>query len=206
MSIFLLEHHPLTSEMISMIIHRIQPELKVSVAKSFKQLLGLVEKNEPPAFVLIEPQSTGCLGGLSISHVAKLLPDSKIVIITDSTLHAPTNDYTEYGAQHIIEKTADLKTIALELKKIISPKDIKTELAIDQFEIKRLSRRHRQLIDLLEQGLSNKEIALHLNLSENTIKIHFHRLYKILNVNSRLQALRIAKQNGWISRDNYLIS
>lgn len=63
--------------------------------------------------------------------------------------------------------------------------------------ILKISKRHRQLINFLDQGLSNQEISHKLGLSENTIKVHFHRLFKILNVNNRLQLLNFARSNGW---------
>lgn len=49
-----------------------------------------------------------------------------------------------------------------------------------------LTRREQQLIPLIEQGLSNKEIANHLNLSEQTVKNHVHRILRKVGVPDRL--------------------
>lgn len=54
----------------------------------------------------------------------------------------------------------------------------------------KLTKRQKQLMSMLEQGLSNPEIAAQLALSEHTIKVHFGRLFKRINVKSRGQALR----------------
>jgi DNA-binding NarL/FixJ family response regulator len=49
-----------------------------------------------------------------------------------------------------------------------------------------LTRREQQLIPLIGRGLTNKEIASHLNLSEQTIKNHVHRILHKVGVENRL--------------------
>lgn len=60
-----------------------------------------------------------------------------------------------------------------------------------------LSRRERELVVLIAQGLKNKEISEHLALSENTVKVYVSKLFRKLGVNSRLEiaiyALRAAR-------------
>ncbi len=50
----------------------------------------------------------------------------------------------------------------------------------------RLTRREQQLIPLIERGLSNKEIAGHFHLSEQTVKNHVHRILRKTGVSDRL--------------------
>lgn len=50
-----------------------------------------------------------------------------------------------------------------------------------------LTRREQQLIPLIERGLSNKEIANHLKLSEQTVKNHVHRILRKTGVSDRLR-------------------
>lgn len=52
-----------------------------------------------------------------------------------------------------------------------------------------LTRREQQLIPLIGRGLTNKEIASHLNLSEQTIKNHIHRIIHKVGVDDRLGAV-----------------
>lgn len=49
-----------------------------------------------------------------------------------------------------------------------------------------LTRREQQLIPLIERGLSNKEIAAHFHLSEQTVKNHVHRILKKTGASDRL--------------------
>ena len=49
-----------------------------------------------------------------------------------------------------------------------------------------LTRREQQLIPLIERGMTNKEIANNLNLSEQTVKNHIHRILRKVGVDDRL--------------------
>lgn len=54
----------------------------------------------------------------------------------------------------------------------------------------RVSKRGVQLLELLEKGLSNKEIANQIGITEHTVKVHLWRLYLLAGVNSRTQAVK----------------
>jgi DNA-binding NarL/FixJ family response regulator len=60
----------------------------------------------------------------------------------------------------------------------------------------KMSKRQKQLIIMLDQGLSNRDIASQLDISEHTVKVHLWRLFRRLGVNSRTQALHFARENG----------
>jgi two-component system, NarL family, response regulator DevR len=57
----------------------------------------------------------------------------------------------------------------------------------------RLTRRERQLVPLIGQGLTNKEIASQLNLSEKTVKNHIHRILQRMGVMDRYAAAEMAR-------------
>jgi DNA-binding NarL/FixJ family response regulator len=59
-----------------------------------------------------------------------------------------------------------------------------------------LSARERQLVELLPEGLRNKEIAARLSLTEGTVKVYFSRLFKKMGVNGRYQ-LALGSMRGW---------
>src|SRR5262249_46862921 len=56
-----------------------------------------------------------------------------------------------------------------------------------------LSRREREILRLVEGGLSNVEIAHKLIIEANTVKSHLHRIYQRLSVSTRYQAVMHAK-------------
>ena len=62
-----------------------------------------------------------------------------------------------------------------------------------------LSRREQQLVKMVGQGLTNKEIAAQLNLSEQTVKNHLHRMLRKMGVRSRLQVVTTCRDHGFLS-------
>jgi DNA-binding NarL/FixJ family response regulator len=59
-----------------------------------------------------------------------------------------------------------------------------------------LSRREQQLVGLIEQGLTNKEIASRLNLSEQTVKNHVHRMLRKVGAPDRLSIVEVCRNEG----------
>jgi DNA-binding CsgD family transcriptional regulator len=59
--------------------------------------------------------------------------------------------------------------------------------------------REHEILNLIAAGLSNREIAEKLFVSENTVKTHSSRLFEKLNARRRTQAVQIAKQAGLIA-------
>ena len=55
-----------------------------------------------------------------------------------------------------------------------------------------LTRRQQELVPLIARGLTNKEIASHLNLSEQTIKNHIHRMLRKVGADDRTEVVEIA--------------
>ena len=61
-----------------------------------------------------------------------------------------------------------------------------------------ITRRELEILELIAKGLSNREIAEQLFVSENTVKTHSSRLFDKLDVKRRTQAVQTAKEMGLI--------
>jgi DNA-binding NarL/FixJ family response regulator len=59
-----------------------------------------------------------------------------------------------------------------------------------------LSRREQQLVGLIQQGLTNKEMASQLNLSEQTVKNHVHRMLRKVGAPDRLSIVEACRNEG----------
>jgi len=59
-----------------------------------------------------------------------------------------------------------------------------------------LTRRQQQLVPLIAQGLTNKEIAMRLNLSEQTVKNHIHRMLQRVGADDRLAVVEMVREQG----------
>jgi len=60
-----------------------------------------------------------------------------------------------------------------------------------------LTRREQQLIPLLPRGLTNKEIANHFSLSEQTVKNHLYRMKRKIGAHGRLEIVDVCRQHGF---------
>jgi DNA-binding NarL/FixJ family response regulator len=63
-----------------------------------------------------------------------------------------------------------------------------------------LTPRELQVVSLVADGLSNKQIARRLSLSLYTVKNHVHNVVEKLQVESRFKAVEYARQRGWLER------
>ncbi len=61
-----------------------------------------------------------------------------------------------------------------------------------------ITKRELEILELIAEGMSNREIADKLFVSENTVKTHSSRLFDKLSAKRRTQAVQIAKEKGLI--------
>jgi two-component system nitrate/nitrite response regulator NarP len=61
-----------------------------------------------------------------------------------------------------------------------------------------LSRKERALLEALTEGLTNKQLAVRMNISTNTVKFHLSNIFDKLSVTNRTQAIAFyyAQQSG----------
>lgn len=69
---------------------------------------------------------------------------------------------------------------------------------IDKEKIEALTRREKEVLIKIANGMSNKEIANHLNISERTVKNHISNIFKKIDVSDRTQAAVFAIRNNLI--------
>ena len=61
------------------------------------------------------------------------------------------------------------------------------------------SRREHEVLTLAADGLTNKEIAYRLGISERTVQFHINSIFNKTATNSRTEVVALALKNGWIS-------
>jgi DNA-binding NarL/FixJ family response regulator len=65
-------------------------------------------------------------------------------------------------------------------------------------KVKGLTERQIDIVKCIAEGLSNKQIAYKLNLTEGTVKVHITVILKVLNVKNRTSAVLEAAKRGYI--------
>jgi two-component system, NarL family, response regulator DevR len=62
-----------------------------------------------------------------------------------------------------------------------------------------LTRREQQLVKMIGEGLTNKEIAQSLNVAEQTVKNHVHRMFRKVGATDRLAVVELCRTQGWVA-------
>jgi len=83
-------------------------------------------------------------------------------------------------------------------RRIIDELRPKTEQPTDVESSETLTRRENEILNLVAQGLGNREIAERLNLSRYTVECHVKHIYRKLAVSSRTRAIHAARSRGLI--------
>jgi DNA-binding CsgD family transcriptional regulator len=87
------------------------------------------------------------------------------------------------------------KVVLREIPVAVGGPFVLNETKLGEFGI---TRRELEILELIAQGLSNREIAEKLFVSENTVKTHSSRLFDKLSAKRRTQAVQIGKAMGLI--------
>jgi DNA-binding NarL/FixJ family response regulator len=197
MTVYVIDDHPLMRDALTMLLHRVKPGLKVIPIHKLNVVESTVDKNGPPELFCLDLQLPDTLGMSGVQVLKAKFPDIPLAVVTSSSASEFESRCLEAGADAFIEKANSPTQIIAALRSLLV-----TEAAIEDAATPagptKLSKRQKQLILMLDQGLSNRDIAEKLEISEHTVKVHFWRLFRRLGVNSRTQALHFARTNGWL--------
>ena len=158
-----------------------------------------IPKN-PPDVVLMDLHLPNISGVECTARLKELLPSLHVIIVTvyDDTetvfkaLRAGASGYLLKRAdpEKILEAITDVSKGGAPMTSEIARKVIETfqAPAARTTEDMNLSRREQEILELLSQGFSNKEIAQRLNVSFDTVRWHLKQIYGKLHVRSRTEA------------------
>jgi len=91
------------------------------------------------------------------------------------------------------------KKEVLVIKEVMVPSNAPFSLNEQRLKILGITKRELEILELIAQGMSNREIAEKLFVSENTVKTHLSRLFDKLGAKRRTQAVQIGKEMGLIA-------
>lgn len=197
MSLFVIDDHPLMREAVAMLLRRVRPASKVVEMDR----LGMVEhfmrqNNDPPELICLDLKLPDALGVSGIVGLRGRFPDVPIAVISAAPASENDEACLEVGADVYIEKSAGAQEIGSALRALLNPDDAADEPLPGP---QKLSKRQKQLVLMLDQGMSNRDIAKELDISEHTVKVHLWRLFRRIGVKSRTQALHYARTHGLLT-------
>jgi DNA-binding NarL/FixJ family response regulator len=201
MTIYVLDSHPLMCQAISFLIRRIDPSKKVIEVHAHSKLQEVLLINGQPETFVIEPLAIGISGTTGIKQIKNNYPDVPLILFSSIPSAEGENACIAAGADLYIEKTTPLKdTFNLIREHMQVPKNSGIKIQNEQHSegLLKLSKRQKQLLILVDSGLSNEDIANHLDISAHTVKVHLWRFYKKLGISSRTQLVKFARDNGYL--------
>ncbi len=195
MLIYVIEDHPLYREALGMLLSRIKPEATVLELDRLGDLPDSVKKHGQPEAVCLDLTLCDTLGMSGVREVKNHYPVAQLIVISEQNSEDIENACLDAGADAYISKRTGSKDMYQTLRTLLLP-----DSSMDEEDVSssRLSKRQKQLLIALDKGLSNRDIAEHLAISEHTVKVHLWRLFRRLGVKSRTQAVYAARTNGWL--------
>ena len=198
MTVYVIDDHPLMRDALTMLVQRVRPGLKVVSVHKLSYLESTVERQGEPELICLDLKLPDTLGLSGVHAVKAKFPNVPLVVVTGSEASECEAACLEAGVDLFLEKASPPNTIIDGLRTFLPTPSENGESESSTAAPTKLSKRQKQLILMLDQGLSNKDIADKLSISEHTVKVHFWRLFRRLGVNSRTQALHFARTNGWL--------
>ena len=207
--ILLADDHKIVTEGLKGLL---EPEFElVGIVEDGRALLAAAKKLLPD--VIVADISMPLLNGIdSVRQIKKSHNDIKVVFLT---MH-PDVTYAvsafEAGASGYVLKHSAPTELVTAIRSALNGKTFVTPLLAGEFmqytraratqrdESTRLTERQREIVQLLAEGKSAKEIATVLNISSRTVEFHKYRIMKDLGLNSAAELVQYAVRHGIITR------
>lgn len=144
----------------------------------------------------------------AIGELRQFCPETQTVILGISMSEVEALRLLQAGARGILRKTADLPTILACLRAVGEGNNWMEDCVFresgrtEQFQRTDLTSRERQVLELVEQGMKNKEIAVELGIRPGTVKIHLKHIFEKTGVRGRYGlAISGLRQKGVAAMD-----
>lgn len=202
-SLVLIDDNRLLREGITALIHS-QPGFKVLTASADVDEALAKAREAKPDVVLLD---FGLADHDSLSLTATVhaeVPKARVIVMGLLPLQEDVADYVRAGASGFIMKDASFDQFFATIRAVAGGAEVLPEALTNSLfsqiarnavggskarvlEAVRLTNRERQVIELLGEGLSNKEIATRLHIAVHTVKSHVHNVLEKLALRSRLE-------------------
>jgi DNA-binding NarL/FixJ family response regulator len=193
---YIIDDHPLVRQAIAMLLRRMRPASKVIELEKFSELQAAIIKNGDPELFVLDLLLPGVKGTSAVKEIKGMYATVPLAVISSMPAGEAEETCIEAGADIYIEKSTPANEISSAIQGLFAAEhgsDDEPAVAVGETK---LSKRQKQLIVMLDRGLSNRDIAAELDISEHTVKVHLWRLFRRLDVKSRTQTLHFARMNG----------
>jgi DNA-binding NarL/FixJ family response regulator len=210
--IVLIDDNRLLREGLAALIHS-QPGFKVLTASADVDEALQKAREAKPDVVLLDfgLEDHDSLALTSTVHAE--VPTARVIVMGLLPAQEDVADYVRAGASGFIMKDASFDQFVETIRAVAAGAEVLPQALTNTLfsqiarnavggrnarvlEAVRLTSRERQVIDLLGEGLSNKEIATRLHIAVHTVKSHVHNILEKLALRSRLEVAAFSHSQG----------
>ena len=201
--IVLIEDNRMLREGLASLI-REQPGFKVLAASA--NIIDALQKvrDAKPRIVLVDFGLENHDSLRLTATVHREIPEARVIVMGLMPLHEDIADFVRAGASGFVMKDASLDEFLRTIRSVADGEQVlPTQLTGSLFtqiaqraveggnspvlEAVKLTQRERQVVELIGDGLSNKEIAARLHIAIHTVKSHVHNVLEKLALHTRLE-------------------
>ena len=222
MKILIADDHELFLKGLEIILTDFNPSAELIKAKNYIELLDVVKNESGFDLILTDFAMPGGIWLDALKEIHDKLPETPIIILSAVFEKEIVQKTLDLGAAGYIPKTSSNAVILSAVNLVLSggvyipPELLKnsTESSLDELKkidelnhnadlsekIRILSPRQLDVLKLIAEGKSNKQIAYELGLTEGTVKLHVTAILKLLNVYNRTGAVAQATTLGLLKK------
>jgi DNA-binding NarL/FixJ family response regulator len=202
--VLLIEDNRLLREGIAAMLEGESDLEVVAVSEDGDAVQLLRESGVPPDVVLLDLglEKADSLGLMAL--LREELPEARVIAMDILPEHVDIVEFVEAGGSGLILKSASLQDYVDTIRAVaggqkVLPGVLTASLftQIVEFALRsgggipesaiQLTVREKEIVDLIAEGLSNKDIAMRLHIATHTVKSHVHNILEKLTLSSRLQ-------------------
>ncbi|QFY42651.1 response regulator transcription factor [Candidatus Methylospira mobilis] len=196
--ILLIDDHAMFRTGLSLILGSGLPEAQIIEAGSLDTAIHNTLDNVD--VVLLDINLPGLNGMDGIALLKRKWPRAPILILSSQDDAATVSMALVRGAAGFISKAATAEKIIESTRLALRGGFPVPSAATSRSSQRSLTPRQCEVLDLLNQGLSNKLIARQLSLSDNTVRRHVQDILEFFSVQSRAEAVFEARRRGLVGR------
>lgn len=205
----IIDDNRLVREALTVMLNRLTDVRVVASEMADSAFLSQAEPNVLLLDVGLRDQdSLGVAASLRLAN-----PDAKIIVMDLLPVNEEIMEYVNAGVSGFVLKDATFEEFVETIRavargeKVLPPRmteSLFSQIAKEAAELEpahvladvRMTRREREVIDLIGEGLSNKEIAQRLNIATHTVKSHVRNVMEKLALHTRLQIAAYSHREG----------
>ncbi|EGC0890978.1 response regulator transcription factor [Salmonella enterica subsp. enterica serovar Anatum] len=191
----------------SIFIHGMKISLQQHIPGISIQSVGQAEElwqkieSAPDALVMLDSGLDAEFCREVLQRTAQQFPEVKIIITAMDGSQKWLHEVMQFNVQAVVPRDSDAETFVLALNAVARgmmflPGDWLNSTELESRDIKALSARQREILQMLAAGESNKQIGRALNISTGTVKVHLESLYRRLDVKNRTQAAMMLNESN----------